>query len=867
MLLIVATLTTSLKAESTTLIKLDLDDILENDYSQAMSEVSRPRIGLALSGGGARGLAQIGVLKEFERCGLQVDLIAGTSMGGIIGGLWAAGYTADSIEQLTKSVKWSGFFSDKPRRSSLFLTQREHGEKYLLAIRFEGFKPTIPKALTGGQKLNSLLTKLALEPNYRSRHNFDNLKIPLRICAVDILTAKPVIFKNGNLADALRATMSVPLAFTPLELDSMLLMDGGLLTPIPVEVAKSEGCDFVIAVNTTSTLLDRDQIKDAVDIANQTTTIMQLEARRRELSQADAVIVPELNEHSATDFDDIDKLIEIGQEAAIKAMPAIMQSIESKYSVNTASDLVSVDSIQIPDELLSYPCVAALKSDIGNDGVVDSDKIRLAAVQIMQEGLLRSIEVTVIDSADIDILKFSVQPIGSRIEFGWTGNRTLPDNTIAEALNDTTEIKGLTERVQQVRDRILSIYRKHGYDLVEIDSVRLDEMQNRLMLYINEGLTGDVWVVGNNRTRGWVIRRNFALKTGDPFNLKAAQKGVSRIFSTGLFERVNLNVDRREGRASVKIEVRERESRLIRLGGHYHEHYHAETFIDFVDANVLGYSHELFARVQYGEMRKYYSIHLKADRIFETYLTYHLKLYHNRLKRDRFKDNKSWGFNRERQTGVIFAFGQQIARLGIVTLEAKATQVRIDLPGTAGLVHRNLRSLTLRSRLDNLNKYPFPEIGVASHFYLEYAFDAFGGENRYKKAYFDWRAQIPATRYIGLQPAFAVGISDIELPDWEKFYMGGNRTFYGFYNDALNGDKMFRANMGIRFKLPYRFYVTGRYDTGNVWSTLEEITLKNLKHALGIELAYDSPIGPVSVSYGRTNEKYDRVYIDVGHDF
>jgi NTE family protein len=866
-LLIVATLATPLSAETTTLIRLSLDDILEHGFSSEISEGVRPRVGLALSGGGARGLAQIGVLKEFELRGLKIDLVAGTSMGGIIGGLWAAGYTADSIEQMTRSVEWDGFFSDKPRRSSLFLTQREHGERHLLAIRFDGFKPTIPTALTGGQKLNSLLTKLALEPNYRSQHDFDRLSIPLRICAVDILTAESVVLKEGNLADALRATMSVPLAFTPLEIDSMMLMDGGLLTPIPVEVAISAGCDFVIAVNTASDLLSRDQITNAIDIANQTTTIMQLEARRRELSQADVVIVPELEDHLATDFDNIDQLIELGRKAAVQTMPLIMESLGSSHGNETTDDLLCVDSIIVPPELSSHPSVIALRSYLSNHGELNSSDVRMASVQIMRGGALQSLAIRIIDTAGISVLQFDPQPIDSPLEFGWKGNETLPDHVIAEVLSDTNRTEDLTERVQQTKDRILSVYREHGYDLAEIDSVRFDGSRSRLIFHINEGLTGKVWVVGNDRTRGWVIRRNFALETGDPFNLEAAQKGISNIFSTGLFERVNLNVTRRDKRASVKIEVKERISNLIRLGGHYHEHYHAETFVDFVDANVLGYSHELFVRVQYGEKRKSYSFHLKADRIFETYLTYHLNLYHDRLKRDRYTDNKSFGFNRERHTGATFAFGQQIARLGIVTLEAKASRVRIDLPAFSGLEHRNFRSVTLRSRLDNLDKYPFPRIGVASHFYLEYAFDAFGGENRYKKAYFDWRAQIPVIGQIGLQPAFAIGVSDIELPEWEKFYMGGNRTFYGYFNDALDGDKMFRANIGIRYGLPYRFYVTGRYDTGNVWSTLEEIMFRNLRHAFGIELAYDSPIGPISISYGRSDDKHDRFYIDVGHDF
>ena len=139
----------------------------------------RFKIGLALSGGGARGLSQIGILIAFEESGLQVGAIAGTSIGGIIGGLYASGYSADSIEQIVKSINFSGLFSNRPRRSSMFLTQRPEKERYLLSIRFNGFKPHFPQALTAGQKLSDLISSLTLRANYISGGDFKKLKYNL----------------------------------------------------------------------------------------------------------------------------------------------------------------------------------------------------------------------------------------------------------------------------------------------------------------------------------------------------------------------------------------------------------------------------------------------------------------------------------------------------------------------------------------------------------------------------------------------------------------------------------------------------------------------------------------------------------------
>ena len=868
-LILVCSCTSIYADETKTLVSFDFDKLMAHGFPENQPKLVGPRVALVLSGGGARGLASIGALKVLERDSIGIDLVAGTSMGGIIGGLWAVGLSADSLKKLVKAVEWSSFFSDRPKRSSLFLTQREEGEKHLLALRFDGFRPTIPTAFTAGQKLTALLNKLSIEANYRCRHDFDNLKVPLRICAVDILTATPVTIRNGNLSDALRATMAVPIAFTPLEIDSMMLMDGGLVWPIPIEVAKNEGVDFIVVINTTSGLLKKEQILGPIDIANQTTTIMQLAAREKELSQADVVVSPDLQGHFATEFDHIDKLIAAGETAMMKAMPTIKKKLHDFTSSNSDTTAICVDSIVVPDFLVSLDAISELKQRLKSDNSIHLTSLKQTALEIANSGLVSHLELKLAETSNMNLLLFEASPLTITTDFGWIGNETLPDEMIDDALCHiaASEESGSVAMLQDVYNCITNVYKKHGYDLMQIDSIRYDNGKRMTMFYISEGLISRIMIVGNDHTKGWVIKRNFSLKPSEPFNLETAEKGMSNIFSTGLFEKVSCDVEHRNGKARVWIEVKEKKYKLIRFGAHYHEHYHAEMFADFADANVFGFSHEAFLRIIYGEMRKFYSFHLKADRIFETYFTYHFQLYHNRLKRDRYRDNKSIGFNRERYTGVSMAFGQQLSKLGTVIVEAHAEEIRIDLPVYSGLVHGSLRSLTFRSKVDNLDRYPFPEKGVAAHFYLEVASDILGGDHRYKKAYFDWRSQIPITNLIGLQPAFAIGLSDIELPMFSKFFLGGNRNFYGYHYNALDGDKLIRGNLGIRFRLPYRFYVTGRYDLGNVWTTFEDIRIKNLRHAFGMDLSYSSPLGSISVSYGIAENKYHRLYIDVGYEF
>ena len=213
-----------------------------------------PRVALVLSGGGARGFAHLGVLQAWEEFGLPLDLIVGTSIGGTLGGLYASGYSADSLSRLARHTNWSRFLSSAPSRKSLFLARRQENEQYIFELRFDGIRPRLPTALSSGQRLYEFLDALTRSESYRIAGDFDRLRIPLRVVATDLVSGERVVIGTGDLGNALRSTVAVPLAFTPWETDGLLLADGGLVDPIPVDVARDLGAELIVAVNTTSTL-------------------------------------------------------------------------------------------------------------------------------------------------------------------------------------------------------------------------------------------------------------------------------------------------------------------------------------------------------------------------------------------------------------------------------------------------------------------------------------------------------------------------------------------------------------------------------------------------------------------------------------
>jgi len=209
---------------------------LSNPLRACQPESRTPKVGLALSGGGARGAAHIGVLKALEREGIPVDYIAGTSFGALVGGLYALGYSPEKIEQIFSSQNWDDLFSDSPDRRLSPLVQRKNF-RYLGELRLRGFNVEIPAGLWGGQKLTELLnyyttTKEILDAGF----DFDRLRIPFRAVATDLLTGKPYVFRRGPMAEALRASIAIPMMFTPVEKENMLLVDGGLANNLPVDI-------------------------------------------------------------------------------------------------------------------------------------------------------------------------------------------------------------------------------------------------------------------------------------------------------------------------------------------------------------------------------------------------------------------------------------------------------------------------------------------------------------------------------------------------------------------------------------------------------------------------------------------------------
>ncbi len=277
---------------------------------------ARPRIGIALEGGGALGLAHVGVLEWFEQHHIPVDYVAGTSMGGLIGGFYATGMSPSEMKKLIEGVDWNEVLSDATPYEDLSYRRKEDQRAYpnafILGLH-NGL--SLPAGLNAGHQIGLLIDRIALP--YFKTESFESLPTPFRCVATDLVSGKQVVFEQGSLAEALRSTMSIPGAFAPVFDKDRVLVDGGLVNNLPTDVVKQMGADIVIAVHLDTQAMEVKDIKSLVNVLDQSMRIVIAESEMRGLARADAVVSVPLNGYGSTDYKKHEAIMQKGYETAV----------------------------------------------------------------------------------------------------------------------------------------------------------------------------------------------------------------------------------------------------------------------------------------------------------------------------------------------------------------------------------------------------------------------------------------------------------------------------------------------------------------------------------------------------------------------
>lgn len=310
----------------------------------------RPKIGLALSGGGAKGFAHIGVLKVLEEVGLPIDYIAGTSMGSVIGGLYAIGYTTDSLAALARRKDWPQFFNDAATRRDLPMEEKLWDGRYFATFPIRKGNVQLPGGLVAGQKISALLSRLTWSVHHLT--DFKELPIPFACVATDLETGEAVTLDHGFLPAAIRASISIPTVFTPLKLDNRLLVDGGIIRNLPAEDVRQLGADLVIGVDVGAPLSTAENLNSFFSIIDQISSYRAAEINAAQRQQCDILITPELTGLTAVSFDRADTLIQRGETAARRLLPrlrALADSLRTRTPARRVYRIPRIDSLRIQD--------------------------------------------------------------------------------------------------------------------------------------------------------------------------------------------------------------------------------------------------------------------------------------------------------------------------------------------------------------------------------------------------------------------------------------------------------------------------------------------------------------------------------------
>jgi hypothetical protein len=622
-----------------------------------------------------------------------------------------------------------------------------------------------------------------------------------------------VIFSDGDLAEAMRASISMPLVFTPYRMGKRQLVDGGVTENIPVEITKQQGADLVIAVDMSTDVVPEETLDLPWELTDRVTTIMHTERNKKSRELADILITPEIGAHSSTDFTQIDSLIQAGYEAAKKIMPRILE-MAGNHRKTPPARCLSFTSRQILNEFrLTLPERGLPPESYYYDGIT-----------LLPDTLLMSL------------------PMG----------------------ND-----GMG-RLSWIRRE----YQQHGFPLAHVTKMELGS-DGVLFNRWEEGHIRSIEVSGLKRFESWALLREFPLRKGEVFDFRKAKKGVSRIYGNDQFQSVTLAVKSGNDGADLTLRVQERPSPQLRFGAGFSSERKGRGFVEFLHDNI-GMVRGRFALFgKYAERDEVLRARWSVDRLFSTYFTSDETIYWTRQE-DFFYDetHKPTQFYFFERSGADLWAGQGAARWGQLAGGIRYQDIRGG--GVLNDANASMLLLSLRSLVDTKDSYPFPTRGVKINAQYDYGAKV-TGDRRFNRFTVNGDAHLPITHRVVVHGRMDYGWNDFQLPLWGQFALGGENDMLGLRSNERYGNSKFLGLAEVRYDLLSRFiadaYISTLYTIGAVSSDSDPYpNSRDYQHALGGAFALSTFLGPMTLTVAELlpsnyGTGHTQVYLNLGHEF
>lgn len=859
-------------------IKIKLNDrrnIDTSNFNAFPKSYSDKKIALVLSGGGARGISQLGAINVLEKNNVRINMIVGTSIGSILGGLYSSGYNTMEIKSMLNKLNWERALSltNKYQRTSLFLEQKKIQDRSLLTIPLDGLKPVLlPSSFSNGQYLSEKLNSYILNSRYHPVKNFSDLNIPFIAVATDLKSGKRVELKEGNLSESIKASFTFPLLYAPVNIKGRELVDGGLTSNIPVEVAKLNGADYVIVVNSTSPLKTDQELENPLNTADQILSITMLQLNKLQLKGANTIIDPEIGNYSSTNFKNFDYLIKKGEEAAESVIDKILKdidSIETSESSNFnnfyTNPVVSVESDYEQQDFLN------LLRKLTNEKFEKYTSVERNLRTLYKTGYFRDVYAVVSRSESSANINYILQANPVLYDIRITGFHKFLD----EHINNFKKINlGKVvnhNELLKLYESILGELRNHSFPAAGIKKFYLDNKTGILSIEITSGNIDSLVLKGNKITNNNVILREVKIETEKPLKTKDLNSSIKNVMSTNLFNQVSFDFDYEKYSAAPDLEIKvlEKNAKALRISLKADNEKNLQLLIDLRDENLFGTGIETGILAAGGLRNRIYQFEFKSNQFFTLPLTYNLNCYYNfsdiyRYEqitdtiKNEYQVNRIGEYRNLRSGGISFLFGTQLQRLGTIYAQGIFENQEIRNKSNSESITEDLRVLKFKMGgiFDTQDVLPFPTEGTLINFFYESASNTLEGNFSYSKLYFGYEQNFAIARSHVLKPKFIFGFADKTTPLTEQYSIGGEKSFFGMVEDELRGRQILECSLEYRYMFPYKVffdtYFSFRYDIGNVWQVTEDIRFKDLRHGFGLSAGFDTPLGEASFSVGKS---------------
>ncbi len=756
----------------------------EEDHENAAVH-SDLKIGIALSGGGVRGFAHIGVLRRLEEEGIKPYMLSGSSMGAMIAGMYCLGYNTYQIEKMVRESDTQEIFSNKPDRDMTENYIKKTSDRTVVELELTESGIQLPNALNNGHKVLKKIRSYANSSEYCC-NDFDNLKYKLRIICSDIQNSKKVIFRDGDLPLIILGSMSFPGLFKPVVYKDLMLLDGGLTDNIPVGVL--DDCDIVIASNTTHDSPSKSKDYNFIELLDRISILMTKSNIEMSLENAEIVLRPDVENISVTELNDPDSLIKLGY-------------LETERKILEIRELLK-----------------------GNESKTQKKASRPADSHVI------------------------------------VGNTSFNQKEIADELKDVTYADDAVSSVRK-------FYINRGFILCSVTQIRGEKDT----LKINEGKLKSIRITGDTFTRKKFIREELSVSTSKSLKLDDLENSVDNLYSTGLFDKVNYEIDR--DKCEVTFFVEEKPYRLIRLGANYQTDKGFLGLIEIANKNVYGKRAEVYAGLTFGEsfnrfeLSHYNPFMLRSTLFFEVMPYYQVKdrnFYdqkHEQIESLRYK---------EERYGAGLNLGFQI----FDNYQGMFSIVQEFIDNDSELNERT--SGIFRILADSRNDNVVPSKGVFFSWNIETGMYDFDNLRKYQKTWWEFSGHTNIFRKMNIALGVSGGTGDNLVPYNERYLIGGINMMPGTFFEEYSVIQYFRVknryDLLIKDSAFFDLYFSCAYFLNAFWNDEPEIewSYRKFLSSFYSGIILNTKLAPVeagvAVTAGNgTVKSNSRVFLSVGY--